>query len=228
MHVITGLDAGGAEKMLASLAPRFAPQAEVRVASLKPGGIHRRALEEAGVAVSDLGARSSLAAPLAILRLAGLIRSFQPDVIQSWMYHADLASTLALLICGRRGRTRFYWGLRCSDMRLKDYGPSLRLTIAACRYLSRVPDAILANSEAGIAAHRRLGYRPRAFLRIDNGVDTARYRPDAKARAAVRAELGLSEAEPLVALIARVDPMKDHATFLAAFERLEEIGRAHV
>src|SRR5206468_9156694 len=50
------------------------------------------------------------------------------------------------------------------------------------------------------------------------------YQPDAAARGAVRREFGIPEGAIVLAHIARVDPMKDHATFLAAMTRLPEIS----
>ena len=157
-------------------------------------------------------------------RLAAMIRRYKPDVIQSWMYHSDLIATIAWLLSGRARRSRLIWGIRCSDMETRSYGRSLGLVIRACALLSRLPDAVIANSEAGVRVHRRLGYRPRRFLVVDNGIDVRRFAPDAKARREVREQLGVPSSEVLLALVARVDPMKDHATFLKAFRRVRGAG----
>ena len=66
----------------------------------------------------------------------------------------------------------------------------------------------------------RLGYRPRRAEVIYNGIDTDRFQPDAAMRAAVRNELGIADDAILLAHVARVDPMKDHESFLAAMARL--------
>ena len=49
---------------------------------------------------------------------------------------------------------------------------------------------------------------------ITNGIDTERFKPDAAARARVREGWGVAENEILIGLMARLDPMKDHSTFL--------------
>jgi glycosyltransferase involved in cell wall biosynthesis len=51
---------------------------------------------------------------------------------------------------------------------------------------------------------------------IHNGFDTEKLRPDAAARREIRAELGIGPTVPLIGLVARFDPLKDHATFVAA------------
>ncbi|MEX2010159.1 MAG: glycosyltransferase [Dongiaceae bacterium] len=221
LHVITGLDAGGAEGMLSALLTgRHAPDLEQAVVSLTPGGCHAERLCAAGVAVTELAMRRARPSPGELLGLARRIRAWRPDVVQGWMYHADLAALAALALSGRRPATRLVWGLRCSDLDLGRYGPSLRLTVRACAALSGRPDAVVANSQAGLAAHLRIGYRPRRADVIHNGIDTGVFAPDPAARAAVRRTLGIDPAAPLVAHVARVDPMKDHAGFLAALAGL--------
>jgi len=222
LHVITGLHTGGAEGQLAALAMHnHAAGRDVTVVSLTPGGAHRESLAAAGVPVFDLGMRRGRPSLSALSRLAALIRRVQPAAVQGWMYHADLLATVALILSGRRRATRLFWGVRCSDMDPGQYGAGLRWVIRACAALSRLPDAVVANSETGRDAHRRLGYRPRDFPVIDNGIDTARFRPDVDARAAARGELGLDDATPVLVHVARVDPMKDQATLIAALERLD-------
>lgn len=223
LHVITGLRSGGAERMLTSLvtSPWPAP-IEFRVVSLTRGGRFGPRLREAGIAVESLNMRNPLSAPRELLRLVGTIRRFRPHVVQSWMYHADLAATLALLLSGRRRRTRLYWGIRCSNMDPRQYAPLLRRVIRINSWLSPMPDKIIANSESGLRYHAGIGYRAQAGIVIDNGVNTVAFRPDRTARSQVRNELGVTNGVPIIAMVARNDPMKDHRTFFAALERVPD------
>lgn len=220
LHVITDLEFGGAETMLAALVARPDPRVRHQVVSLLPGGAVRARIEAAGIAVSDLGMSRGVPSPLAIARLARLIRHSTPDVVQGWMYHADLLASLALLLSGRRQRTRQFWGIRCSDMDPSRYGRVFRWVLALSARFSGCPDGVIANSQAGLDSHLALGYRPRRQAVVWNGIDTGRFRPDPQARAEVRAEWGVAENERVIAHVARVDPMKDHALFLAAVDRL--------
>ena len=221
LHVITDLRSGGAERMLTSLVTSpWAESVDFRVVSLTKGGHFMARLREAGITVIDLDMRSLVSAPLAFLRLIRIIRRYQPQVIQSWMYHADLAATFALILSWRRRQTRLYWGIRCSNMDQRRYSPILRYVIRLCTWLSFVPDKIVANSRSGLEYHRKIGYRPRSDLVIENGVDTAVFHPDADTRRQVRRELRLDGNSPILAMVARKDPMKDHATFFTALERV--------
>lgn len=224
MHVITGLDVGGAETMLAALAIAEAEAGDPPlVVSLTEGGDVAARLTAAGVPVFDLGMTKGRPGLGGVFRLAGLIRQHRPAILQSWMYHANLVATAGLTLSGRRGAVRHYWGIRCSDTNFGDYGRVFRLIVRAGAWLSRWPDAVACNSEAGIAVHEALGYRPRRFVLVDNGIDTARFKPDADARAAVRQEFGLSPEARIIATAARLDPMKDYTSLLAALDRLPDV-----
>src|SRR5262249_52978081 len=125
-------------------------------------------------------------------------------------------------LTGRRARTQLAWGIRCSAMDLSRYGPGLRFVVNMCRLCSGRPDLITANSAAGLQSHLAMGYHPRRSAVVRNGIDTGAFKPDAAARAAVRRELGLAENAVVLAHVARVDPMKDHASFLRAMVQLPE------
>ncbi len=145
------------------------------------------------------------------------------DVVQGWLYHGDLAALLGLALSGRRRTTRLAWGLRCSNLDMDVYGRGLRLVQAACARLSRYPDIVIANSKAGLTTHLALGYRPRRTAVIYNGIDIERFAPDPARRAEVRRSLGIDERAPVIAHVARLDPMKDHQTLLAALGLLPQV-----
>lgn len=225
LHVIPSLSTGGAERMLAALvsAKRRERPVNSEVAVLRGGGDLEPLVRAAGVAVHDLGMAHWAQFPTALLRLIALIRRTKPVAIQSWLYYADLLSLWAVEGSGRRAATQLYWGVRCSDMDQSQYRRSLRMTIAACARRSSRPDAVVANSFAGREAHLRLGYTPRTFPIIANGIDTDRFRPDATMRANVRSELGVDAAAVVAIHVARVDPMKDHGSLIKVAAELPSI-----
>jgi glycosyltransferase involved in cell wall biosynthesis len=143
--------------------------------------------------------------------------------VQGWMYHADLAAMLALALSGRRRRTRLAWNLRCSDMAGERHGCPFRAVRGLWLRLAGQADLVLANSQAGLDYHRRLGMAATATTRLlPNGIDTDRFRPDPEARRQTRATLGIAPDRPVVINVARVDPMKDHPGLLAAMAVVPE------
>ena len=217
MHVITSLDVGGAETMLARLvAGDTAGSVSHSVVSLKPDGALRARVEGAGIPVRDVAIDRRRGVLGGVVRLARIMRTVQPTVVHSWLYHADLLATLALALSGRRRATRLVWGVRCSNMDLHRYSRSARLIVKLLPLLSSRTDLVLCNSDAGRAAHQRLGYRPPRWRVVPNGVDVNLFRPRPGERASIRAELGLGERCFVVGMCARVDPMKDHDNFVRA------------
>lgn len=215
LHVISGLNVGGAETFLARMVPKLQQRGvNQTVVSLGDRGTLAAQLEAAGVPVVGLQIHNPLRAPQAIARLTTIIHQVKPDVTQGWMYHGDLAAMLAHRLAGRPGR--LFWGIRCSDMNLSDYSLQLRTVVRLCALLSNSPDTIVANSQAGADAHRTIGYRSARIEIVGNGIDIEQFRPDPGARQAVRAELGIADNTKLLMHVARVDPMKDHAGLLKA------------
>jgi|RhiMethySRZTD1v2_1073278.scaffolds.fasta_scaffold13418_4 glycosyltransferase involved in cell wall biosynthesis len=224
LHVITDLYVGGAETILVRLVTAKPGLAEETIiVSLQPDGFLAERLRAAGITVIEHNFRNPVSFFAGMIGLARLIAKMQPDIVQGWMYHGDLAALLALALSGRRGATRLAWNIRCSNLDLSQYGRLLRLVVGACVRLSSFPDLVIANSAAGMEAHRALGYAPRRAEIVPNGIDVDQYKPDAAARAAVRGELGISEDAIVLAHVARLDPMKDHAGFLRVMAKLPEV-----
>jgi glycosyltransferase involved in cell wall biosynthesis len=216
LHVITGLGMGGAERMLVRLLGAMdRARFPARVVSLTDLGALGPEIAALGVPVEALGMRRGVPDPRGLTRLRRIVRESRPDVVQSWLYHADLMSCFA-------GAKRLAWNLRCSDMDFARYGRSTRWAVRALARLSGQPDAVLCNAEAGRRLHESLGYHPRRWEIVPNGFDLQRFRPDPTARARLWAMLGLPEDAVVIGLVARLDPQKDHATAFAALERVPE------
>jgi len=133
-----------------------------------------------------------------------------------WPWHAVLAARLALALSGRRGSTRLVWGVRCSDMDMRRYARSARYVVKPLAFLSSKTELVTYNSQAGRVAHERMGYRPPKYRVVPNGFDVDHFRPRPEERSAVRAEMGLGDEHFVVGMCARVDPMKDHESFVKA------------
>lgn len=217
VHVITDLGQGGAEAMLEKLiltSRAVTPEIGHRVVSLRSTGTVGERLIAAGVSVEALGASGLLSLPACLRRLTALLTRTAPrTVVQTWMYHADLIGGLA---ARRAGRT-VVWNIRQTGLGREDIGRATRAVVRACGLLSRrIPARILCNATAAIEAHARFGYDISRFQVIPNGFDTERFARDEPGAALVRAAWGLHDDEITVGLVARLDPQKDHATFVRA------------
>ena len=76
------------------------------------------------------------------------------------------------------------------------------------------PRAVIYNSARAARQHEARGYTTARTVVIPNGVDTERFVPDATRRSATREALGVPAHAVVIGMAARVDPLKDHDTFL--------------
>jgi glycosyltransferase involved in cell wall biosynthesis len=212
LHLITGLEAGGAEGTLDRLVTgmdrdRFA---SVVVSMINAGTIGRH-IAAAGIPLETLCMRRGAADPRGLLRLIRVLRRHRPAILQTWLYHADL---MGLAAYGLGYAPLLLWNIRCTE---SIEAGIVRSLLCRC---SAVPRAIIVNSAAGRRFHERLGYRPRRWEFLPNGFDTTLLRPDPAARQRLRGELGIDDEAVVIGMSARYHAMKDHATFFAAAARL--------
>lgn len=205
--------------MLSKLVERLGHPFQHHVISLSSVGEIGSTLVKAGMPVESLGLRAGISGiGPGVLGLARHLRQLQPDVVQTWMYHADLLGGLAARMAGVKV---IAWNIRNSDLSPARTKASTRAVVRGCALLSRwLPNRIVCCSEVARGIHERLGYDSSKFTIIPNGFDLLRFKPDQSARWAVRDELGLVDDAPLVGLIARYDPQKNHTGLLEAAARL--------
>lgn len=210
--LIRDLNLGGAQRQLVLLANGLVARGHaVAVAVFYGGGELEGDLR--GVEFLDLGKRGRWDLAGFFHRLAAAARRFRPDVLHGYLGTANLL-TVALrpLIPG----VHVVWGLRASELELRRYDPAWRFSSRLEGLCSPLADRIVANSRAGLAAATRRGFPRERLVHVPNGVDGAVFVPDRERGAALRREWTAGGARTLVGLAGRLDPMKDHETFLHA------------
>lgn len=218
LHVITDLSDGGAQRVLASLAT--APHASTRpvVVSLSPRGKYSGVLERAGVEVHALDMPSGRLTAAGLLRLLRLMRTSRPDLVQTWMYHADLVGGVAARLALRP----VVWGLRNTTLDANQAKRATRVVRRLCTWLSGVvPAAIVSCSERGVLEHRWLGYADK-FVVVPNGYDTDSFAPSPDARARIRSEWNIAASTPLLGSVGRWSVEKDRPSLLRALQVVRE------
>ncbi|NYT62744.1 glycosyltransferase [Alcaligenaceae bacterium] len=214
VHIISGLGHGGAETVLHRLLTAPTQQDRHCVISMGGADVFGPRLRAAGIAVYTLEMKTPKGGLTGLWRMYRLLRQLKPDVVQTWMYHADLIGGLAARLAGVKALA---WGIRNSGADLHKSSRTARVLSWVCARTSRwLPGVIVSCAENAAQRHQQWGYRADQMLVIPNGYDLSCWQPDPVARAAVRAEWGWDE-HVLVGSVARWNPLKDHANLLAAF-----------
>ncbi len=216
VNIITGLDTGGAEHAL-ELVVSLLDKAifDVSVISLRDLGLVGSRLRQQGVPVYAIGLRHAVTLPFHLLRLTLLLCRLRPQIVQTWLYHADLIGLLAAKLAGA---PYVLWNLRGSNLALGGNGVpghgQYRFLLRCLAWLSAAPDVVISNSQAGIDFHISAGYRPRRVVKITNGVDFMRFPAVDADRQYLRDACDFHSDAVVVGHIARIDPMKNHLAFL--------------
>ena len=211
---ISSLEPGGAERQFAELAAGLAARGhEVLAVALGLGGPLKTAL--GGAQLVALGKQNRWDNLRVAVRLARLLRSFRPQV------HYAFLPTLCVFGAFLRPAApgaRLVMGVRATNVDHKAYthGQAGSLLQRLEARLSFLADLVIVNSEAGRADCLARGFPEARTVVVPNGIDTVRCRPDRGLGLPVRTEWGVGAGQALIGLVARLDPMKDHANFLKA------------
>ena len=190
------------------------------VISLIDKGVVGRKIEDLGIPVHTLHMNKCGLSPNSVVRLLQLSKKLMPEIVQGWMYHGN-AAALCLKILVKR-KAALVWNIRQSLYKLSDEKLLTQIVIRWGAYASKHVDRIIYNSKTSTFQHEAIGYCSSNRILIPNGFNTELFRPDETARRLVRKDLGLPESTPLVGLIARFHPMKDHENFIKAASYVNE------
>lgn len=212
LHIITGLNDGGAEGVLFRLVKFSKRDIEHKVVSLTGQGKYKALLEGEGIEVECLHL-NPFNFVFKFYTLCSLIKKTKPDVVQTWLYHADIIGGLASRLAGQKN---MLWGLRQADFDIKKMKFATRLVMKTCAVFSGfLPRAHVTCAEAAIRSHQKIGYQG-DFKVVSNGYDLAKF---SSAPGQKNEVLGcnISDKQFIFGMVARFDAAKDHENLLKAF-----------
>ena len=189
VHVIIGLEPSGAELFLLRLCKeQIKCYDRVTIISLTTEGSLADAFKSAGVNIVALGMKSGLDMFRACWLLRQELLQIKPDLVQSWMYHADLLTALVKLTMPR---SPLIWSIRCTDVPAGKKFTYFVMKCCAC-LSSFVPDRITCVAAAAKVKHIAYGYDEQKLIAIPNGYNFESLQFNAAERDAIRSRLGLS------------------------------------
>lgn len=222
LHIITGLGSGGAEAVLSRLVIADNNSNEHHVISLTGRGIYGDRLEPFVASLHSLNFRRGTSLLLGFLKLLVILRKIHPDVVQTWMYHADFIGGIAARLTGIRS---IVWGIRHANLEKKYNSAATLYIVRLCARLSGyLPKRIISCSVHALQLHKSVGYCAEKFVHIPNGYDLKSFKPDANGRYAVRTEFCVAPNVFVLGMVARFDSQKDHRNLILALSRLKRLG----
>lgn len=218
LHVISGLSSGGAETTLVRLiAGSKGVSHQVLVLSMHKD--LEAQVRAAGAPVHFIDLRHVWALPGRLFRVWRFIKLTRPDVVQTWMYHADVIGGVMARLAGVRAVA---WALHHASPDAGDLGRTARWSARFSTVLSSsVPTKIVACSETTYRCHARYGYKREALTVIRNGYDLRRFSVQPEARTTLRADWSVGLDECLFGMVARYHPVKGHGVLLDALSALK-------
>ena len=222
----TDLSTGGAEMALFRVLNTLTAQGiEPLVVSMM--GIHGKHFPTMGLPIYSLEMPRAMLTWRGIMKLRAIVREFKPDIIQGWMYHANVVAHLARFFCVSP-KPPLALAVRASLTRFAEDRPLTKMVIRADAVLSRFADRVFYVSRLGHQQHVDFGYCAHNAVVIPNGFNCQVFKPDLAARDWLRAQLGLPQDALCVGLIASAQPVKNHAGFFQAVAEItDEFPHAH-
>lgn len=205
---------GGAERQVAYLAAGLARRGHtVALFTFYPGNAFADALAGSGVEVISLD-KAGRWDPGFLGRLRRRLAEFRPDVVHTILAAPNVVAALLRPLLPKHA---LIWSVLGTDLNLADYDAPMRALVAVERRLARFADLIISNSHAGRRDAIGRGFPAQGFVVVPNGFETDRFAiASPEQRAQARAAIGVGPDELAVGICARLDPMKDHPTFLRA------------
>ncbi len=214
LFLMRSLEFGGTERQLVELVRNMDhSRFDIHIVTFYDGGVLRPLLEAIpGVKVTSLGKASRWDMISFFWKFLSVIKTYKPDIIQSFLDVPNSINVLAGKLTGKK----VVLGVSASFVDFSRYDWTASLVYKTGAFLSHFADKVIANSYAGEKYNVEHGYSAKNIVVIHNGIDTRTFQPDKPSGMRMRKQWGLVEADKVIGIVGRIDPMKDHSTFLRA------------
>lgn len=221
LHIITGLNTGGAERMLVKLIEETKNDIEHSVISLLDGGTQGDYLREIGVNIFEISSKSLIKFPKYFHRINKAKKKVNPDLIQGWMYHGNLVASLVKVL---NKKLPVIYNVRHSLHSIKHEKQLTRWIIKLNSYLSANAAAVIYNSNISRNQHEEFGFDASTSITIPNGFFVDTFKNNETYRDEIRNELMISKSKFVFGQIGRNHPMKDYKNYVKAAKIVLEEG----
>ena len=214
LHIITSLSIGGAETMLLRLIKHKPDLVKSTIViSLTDNGEIGRILESMGVSVISLGMHNWSSIFKALFKLKKIIQNEKPDIIHTWMYHANILGGIAAFLAKNKN---IIWSIRRSEC-TRDESLSTYIVMRIGAIFSNfLPKVVVCVAESGLKNHQKYGYKPDNMVVIPNGFDLEQLKPDQVIRKEIRKELNIYDHDVVIGCVGRFHESKGYEILIAS------------
>jgi len=218
LHIIDSLEIGGAEKFLSSLVIEHKSSLTIKVIVINRMGPIGKKLSSLGFDVVDLSLSNSLKLPYFLLRFFKEIKSFNPDVVHTWMYHSNfLGGTVSWLA----GFKRIIWSIHNFNIEKGILKPRTRMLIKILSRISYfIPLKIIYCSKASSNVHIQAGFDKKKTEFIPNGVEIPN-KFNFSYKKSREGFLNLPNNKFIIGMVGRYDIQKNHIGFFESLKILK-------
>jgi glycosyltransferase involved in cell wall biosynthesis len=214
MLLVRSLEAGGAERQLCVLAKSLHENGLlVKVVVFYENKPLEIDLLNSGVPLLGLKRKGRWDLVPFFFRLLYLIKTEKPDILYSYLPVANIWAVFVKIFLPH---ITVIWGVRASNVELKQYNWQTQFTDHFEAQLSRIPNWIVCNSHAGLLHAVGKGFPKNRMSVIPNGIDMKHFFPNRELGKYLRWHWNVQDNQKLIGMVARVDPMKDYPNFLHA------------
>lgn len=221
LHIITGLNDGGAEATLDRLcrADKNNKHYIISMMDLGKYGLH---LKESNISVDTLNMPQGKLTFKGLFKLYKLIKKNKPDAVQTWMYHADLVGGIIARFSGVKNIS---WGIHHSNLTPGDCKKSTILIAKLCSYLSYIiPRNIICCADYAAKVHAGIGYCQSKLKVIYNGYDLDLFYNSNINKNKIKKEFNIPDTTVLLGMVGRFHPFKDHENLIKSLNILKKQG----
>lgn len=216
VFIIRSLNVGGAERQLLLLAKGLVARGHKIKIITYYKGILDPELNNSGVEITNLQKTSHLGFFKFLYKLICEIQKFKPNVIHGYLSTGNLLATFSEVFYPR---AKVIWGIRSSNMKLKNYHFLEKVIFAISRVFSFTVDLIIYNSLRGKEFHSKKYFGSRHLV-IPNGIDVDTFQISESDGKFFREEFNLQN-EYLIGCVSRIDYIKDYPFFLNILKELK-------
>ncbi len=215
LHIINDRNVGGAQSVLKSLIENWEfEEDEHLVLHLLNKNDQNNLIQINRGAFKDAGFQKGKFSLIPIINIFHAFIQFKPDIIQTWLYHSDLAGSMLPIIFWK---TPIIWGIHHTTSDQSSVSISTWQIIRVLARISKyVPSKIICCTESAKRTHISLGYDAKKLVTINNGVDVSRFVPSFLGKQYIKEKHNLPKEKILIGMFARFHPQKDYSNLLSA------------